>query len=130
MPLDQSSNPRCCPDLGCKPRHRSKLRGQSGTAAGQARISAGLGRARAHHRPGSRIGSTMTAQNSEHAKAKTTHRGNRKLGGLPRTTGYGPYFWGKDNLIEQDQNSLNDYVYWQVVESCYVGFSACSAGTM
>jgi hypothetical protein len=39
-------------------------------------------------------------------------------------------FWGKDNLIEQDQNSLNDYVYWQVVESCYLGFSACSAGTM
>jgi len=46
------------------------------------------------------------------------------------TIRYRSYFWGKDNLVEQDQNSLNDYVYWQAVESYYLGFSACSAGTM
>ena len=33
-------------------------------------------------------------------------------------------------IVEQDQNSLNDYVYLQVVESFYLGFSACSVGTM
>jgi outer membrane protein TolC len=40
----------------------AKLRGKSGTLAGQPRLLAGMGRARAHGRPGSRIGNTMKTQ--------------------------------------------------------------------
>ncbi|KAF4960421.1 hypothetical protein FSARC_10481 [Fusarium sarcochroum] len=38
------------------------------------------------------------------------------------TLEYSPFFWGEDAFrFEYDQNSINDRVYWQMVESGYLG---------